>query len=108
MCPNAKDKFKQHFVCESHYARPSLLWALSVCRQRLASPHSFWFSAGPDGDFFSFCKALKTERKLSGRLCKIIQALDVTEDGLKFFPISHCLKDELNGSLAWVAPAGCR
>lgn len=102
--PSAKDKLKQHIIAyESHYARPNLLWALSVC-PRLASPCSLWFSSRPDGSFFfSFHKDLKTEKKISDSLCKIVQAWNITEGRIKFLPVSHHLKDKPKSSLVLVA-----
>ena len=104
--PSAKDKLKQHITAyESHYARPNLLWALSVC-PRLASPCSLWFSSRPDGSFFSFHKDLKTERKISDSLCKIVQAWNITEGRIKFLPVSQHLKDKSKSSLVLVAYPG--
>lgn len=55
---------------------------------------------------FSFHKDLKTGRKFSDRCGRIIRALNVKEDGLKFFALSHCLKDKPKSSWAWVTRAG--
>ena len=91
----------------------SLIMRGQVCSGPCQSAEEAWLPLAAFGFLqdqmavFSLYKDLKTERKCSGRLCKIIQALDVTEDGRKFFPISHCLKGELKSSLAWAAPAGC-
>lgn len=55
---------------------------------------------------FPSCEDLQTKRMVSGRLCEIILALNITKDGLIPSAVSYCQKDKIKSSLVWVAYAG--
>ena len=89
----------------------SLIMHGQVCSGHCQSAHA-WLLLAAFGFLqdqmvvFSFYKDLKTERKVSDSLCKIIQAWNVTEDRLKFLPVYHCLKEKPKSSLVLVAYPG--
>lgn len=86
--PKAKDKLKQHTQGRiSHYARPSLLWALSICLP-LTSLCRLWFPSKTRWLFFFLFTRIWKQRKVSNTLFKIIQLrLNVTEGGLTLLPV---------------------
>lgn len=88
----------------------SLIMLGQICSGHCQSAHAWLLLAvfGFPQDqmvvfFFPFHKDLKTERKISDSLYKIVQAWNITEGRIKFLPVSHHLKDKPKSSLVLVA-----